>query len=65
MPFHSRSAEGLASLGGEFYLTPHAALAIEINTLNATAKDVKLQSVNLGDVNVSNIGAAGGLHIYL
>jgi hypothetical protein len=66
----SVSADGtgfglLASLGGEFYLTPHIAIAIEANTLNSKVKDVKMLGYTLGDIDVSNIGATGGLHVYL
>lgn len=54
-----------AALGGEFYFTPHVALALEINTFNSTIKNEKLLGEDLGDNNVSNIGASGGLRVYL
>jgi outer membrane protein W len=52
-------------VGAEFYINPHVAIALDVNGLRCTINNVTIGSTNIGDNDVSRIGASAGLHFYL
>jgi len=54
-----------ASFGGEYYFNPHVSLGIEVNSFQSNIKNIKVQGQDAGSNDVSNIGASGGLRVYL